>query len=389
MSQPANRAPVSASRTMLLAIAVLVAAIASTGCAVPLAHLIGRAPNRYSPFVRGPIRLPPIESIAGVDQQFFVEVGPPEATLSVSVIEPAPDRQPPRGTILVLHGYMIRSVWMLGTANMLADAGYRTVLVDLRGQGHSTGDWITYGVREASDLSQVIDVLEQRGMIAGQLGVYGISYGATTAIHLAGRDPRIGAVVAVAPFDTMRKEVPDYIRTALPGLGSMIPDATYQRAIDEAGRRGRFDPDAADSTAAIQQTSAPVLIVHGTNDWLVPTGNGIRLHEAACTHSRLVLIPEIGHLMIFFDPTGDVTWHTRAWFDRFLAGRPWCDGTAPHLAAGKSSSGGRQTGSCGNKTRPASRASAVEASTRPSQSAPPHSRCPRTSRVKSATLSRR
>jgi len=381
--------PVSASRATLFATAVLVVAIASTGCTVPLAHLIGRAPNRYSPFVRGPIRLPPIESLAGVDQQFFVEVGPPEATLSVSVVDPPPDRQPPRGTILVLHGYMIRSVWMLGTADMLAEEGYRTVLVDLRGQGHSTGDWITYGVREASDLSQVIDALEQRGLIVGRLGVYGISYGATTAIHLAGRDPRIGAVVAVAPFDTMRSEVPNYVRTSLPALGWMIPDATYQRAIDEAGRRGGFDPDAADASAAIRQASAPVLILHGTDDWLVPTGAGIKLHEAACTHSRLVLIPGVGHLMIFFDPTGDVARHTRAWFDCFLVRQAGRGATAAQLSAGKTSSGGRQTESWGNRARPASRASMVEASTRPSRSAPLHSRCPRTSRVKSATLSLR
>ena len=58
---------------------------------------------------------------------------------------------------------------------------------------------MTFGLQEAKDLSQVVDALGQRGLLAGNLGVYGISYGATTAIHLAAADRRVRAVVAVEP----------------------------------------------------------------------------------------------------------------------------------------------------------------------------------------------
>ncbi len=157
----------------------------------------------------------------------------------------------------MLHGVLDRSAVMLPAARALADSGYRAVLVDLRGRGRSTGKYMTFGLQEAKDLSQVIDALERRGLLAGNLGVYGISYGATTSIHLAAVDRRVRAVVAVEPFSTAREEVPHFARVMAPGIGLLISDKTYQQSLDEAGRIAHYDPDEADAVKAIQRTSAP------------------------------------------------------------------------------------------------------------------------------------
>ena len=208
---------------------------------------------------------------------------------------------------------------MLGTARMLAEDGYRAVLVDLRGHGRSSGEWLTYGVGESRDISQVIDELGERGLIAGSLGVYGISYGATTSIHLAGGDSRIKAVVAVAPFSTMRDVVGDYARTALPGIEGLIDDAAFDQAVDEAGDAADFDPDIASAVDAVRRTQAKVLIVHGTDDWLVPPYHAVRLYEAGCGHAELVLVPRTGHIKIWFDPTHEVANQARRWFEKSLS----------------------------------------------------------------------
>lgn len=316
-----NRIRIAPLRAMVLLTATMVTTV-GTGCRCswPLAELMVSTPNRANPYVTETNPVPPLESFAGVDQQFQVQVGPPHATLWVSVIEPAPQWGPPKGTILVLHGILARSIWMLGPAKALSDAGYRTVLVDLRGHGRSTGEFLTFGVQESEDLSQVIDDLQRRGLVAGKIGVYGISYGATTSIHLAGRDPRVRAVVAVAPFSTMRDEVPHFAQVMVPGVGWAIPGETYQRAIDQAGRLAEFNPDRASAVEAIQRTSAQVLLMHGTNDWVVPHRHSVRLHAAAPDHSQLVSLPWIGHVVIWFDPTSEVAHRTRAWFDRWLTG---------------------------------------------------------------------
>jgi len=259
-----------------------------------------------------------LERLLGVDRQFWIKVGPPEAWLSVSLVEPEASMQPPRGTILVLHGILVRSATMLPVANALAKAGYRAVLVDLRGHGRSTGKYLTYGVQDAKDLSQVIDDLQRRNLLAGRLGVYGISYGATTSIHLAAADRRIRAVVAVEPFSTAREEVPHFARMVAPGVGLLIPEKTYQQSLDEAGQIAHFDPDAADAVKAIQRTSAPVLIMHGKNDWIVPHEQSERLHAAAPDHSELELIPYLGHVGLWVDPGGHVAQRARDWFDRWI-----------------------------------------------------------------------
>ncbi|HUT11434.1 MAG TPA: alpha/beta fold hydrolase [Thermoguttaceae bacterium] len=309
---------------------MLLPLVALAGCLGPLAQCIVTTPNRLNPLSVGRSNpLPPVERLAGVDQQFWVKVGPPEASLSVSVIEPDEQWTTPKGTILVVHGIMARSLWMLAPARSLAEAGYRAVLVDLRGHGRSTGEFLTFGVREARDLSQVIDELQRRGLAAGPIGVYGISYGATTSIHLAGYDPRIRAVVAVAPFSTMRDEVPDFGRVMVPGLGWVIPSDTYQQAIDEAGRLADFDPDRASAVEAIRRTTAQVLLIHGTNDWIVPHRHSVRLHEAAPDHSQLISVPWYGHVVIWVDPTSEVAQRTREWFDWWLGGPSVQTGGSP------------------------------------------------------------
>jgi len=290
--------------------------------APPLAEVVVSTPNRINPCAGDACPLPPLETLLGTDEQFWVKVGPPEASLSVSVIEPRDKARPAKATVLVIHGIFGRAATMIPAAKSLADAGYRAVLVDLRGHGRSTGKYMTYGIQESKDLCQVIDELQRRKLAEGPLGVYGISYGAATSIHLAGRDPRIRAVVAVEPFSAARDEVPHFGRVMVPGIGILISEKTYQKALDEGGRIAQFDPDEADAVEAIRRTSAQVLLVHGTNDWVVPQEQSRRLHEAAADHSQLITIPWQGHTARWFDPGGKVAAHARDWFDRWLIPQP-------------------------------------------------------------------
>ncbi|MGD9128756.1 MAG: alpha/beta fold hydrolase [Planctomycetia bacterium] len=305
---------------------LLISLLVGTGCVSssqmnPLAQMMVSAPNRLNPLAGPNNPLPPVELLAGASRSFMVNVGPPDATLSVSIVEPPDTTKEPKGTVIVLHGIVARGVWMMKTAKQLAKADYRVVLVDLRGHGRSTGKYLTYGLQEARDLSQVINVLSEHNMIAGKLGVYGVSYGATTSIHLAGIDPRIDAVVAVAPFSTMREEVPQFSRVIAPGVGLAIPEETYQEAIDDVGKIAQFNPDESSAIQAIQQATAPTLILHGKNDWLVPHIHGERLQAAAPDHCRLVSVPYHGHTSIWLDPTNNIAQMAVHWFDEYLFGQ--------------------------------------------------------------------
>ena len=101
--------------------------------------------------------------------------------------------------------------------------------------------------------------------------------------------------------------------------GDLVADDRRILGVDEAGRQAAFDPNLADACAAIQQTRARVLVIHGEEDWMVPTYHGKRLHEAAPDHSQLVLLPWTGHLTAWLDPLGQVADETHRWFDTHLA----------------------------------------------------------------------
>jgi pimeloyl-ACP methyl ester carboxylesterase len=299
---------------MLAALAGLT--LAAAGCTGPLAALMVSAPNRFNPLAGDKNPLPPIERWIA-DRHLWVHVGPPAATLSVSVIEPAGGR-PPRGTVLVLHGVYARALTMLPQAKALSRAGYRAVLVDLRGHGRSTGEYLTYGVREAEDLSQVIDALEREGLVAGHVGVWGISYGATTAIHLAACDDRVHAVVAVEPFAMVHPAIRQFSNIFTPEISLFISEQQLRQAVDRAGAMAGFDADASDAVDAIERSSAPVLLVHGTGDWIVPYWNSVLLGRAATAPSRRVPIPGGGHASLWFDLDKGVSTQALAWFDRWL-----------------------------------------------------------------------
>jgi alpha-beta hydrolase superfamily lysophospholipase len=247
---------------------------------------------------------PPFAVLAG---ELAVEVGPPGAVLSVAVM----DAPSPRGTVFVLPGIRDSKESMRGWGEMLVGDGYRAVLVDLRGQGRSTGAYLTYGVQESADLSQVLDTLTAQNVVAGPFGVMGNSYGAATAIEWAAHDRRIEAVVAVSPFASLRAIVPAY--GILPAPGSFV-----NRIIALAGDRGGFDPDAASPVDAIARTAAPVLLIHGRSDARIASWHSERIHEAGAGHSELVLVDGEGHETVGAAPRTHLADRSKRWFATYL-----------------------------------------------------------------------
>lgn len=258
----------------------------------------------------------------GVDRQMRISVGDPEASLSVWIMEPK-DRDSDstdtvRGTILLLHGIRGNKRHMLGTGQLLSQHGFRSILVDLRGHGLSSGNWLSYGARESCDLSQLINALDKEGLITGKIGAYGTSYGGAVSIMLAGIDPRIEAVVTVATFSSLHDVVPCYVRRYLWPIGYFISRAWVAEKIDEAASIADFNAHAASAIEAIQVTHAPVLLIHGKNDGHIPFSQSETIHAAAPEHSRLLLIDSEDHDSIMADRSGILSREMTNWFEQYL-----------------------------------------------------------------------
>ena len=223
-----------------------------------------------------------------------VDVGPPHARIAVEIVEP---KRPPRATIFGLHGIRDHKEGLRHWAEHLSEAGYRAVLVDSRGHGHSTGDWLTYGVQETKDLSQLVDRLA----IDGPIGVMGVSYGGATAVEWAAREPRVRAAIAVAPFASLRDIVPVYTPRMIPVAGWLIPRFVVMRTVDAAGRLAGFDPDAASPRAAAHATHTPILLIHGRDDVTVPLAQSELIADGAPS-VKLTVLDAQDHDRISGDP---------------------------------------------------------------------------------------
>jgi pimeloyl-ACP methyl ester carboxylesterase len=232
--------------------------------------------------------------------------------------------QKPKGTVLVLHGIGDRKenipyrLW----ARVLAQAGYRAVLVDLRGHGRSTGEFLTYGVTEARDLAQFLDALEEQSLVVGPVGAWGISYGGAVALQWAAADPRVKAVVAFEPFCTLRDAVKDFAPLILGNWRFLAAPVVLRAVTDAAARQARFDPDDANPLTAIARTTAPVLLVHGSDDRHLPPRHSRRLHAAAPDRTTLCLVEGANHLTLWIHDLPKVRKEVTDWLDEHLAKPP-------------------------------------------------------------------
>ncbi|MEZ0471639.1 alpha/beta hydrolase [Luteimonas salinilitoris] len=220
---------------------------------------------------------------------------------------PAPT---PRGTVVLLHGWMMNGDSLLPWALRLGEAGYRTIAIDLRNHGRSGHAPSGYGTREATDVTEVVAALRTRGEIVGPLHVLGVSYGAATAIFAAA-DPRLRAerVVALESFAVAGTAIRDMIphmldngpatwneRLARRWMHWRLDDAVLDAAIDQAGATLDLPLDAVDVGAALAQAPC-ALLVHGDADRHVPVAHG-RALAAAAPHARYLEMPGEDHLSL-------------------------------------------------------------------------------------------
>ena len=263
-------------------------------------------------------------------ETWTVDVGPPKAKIAVASIEPGdygyicdlkmsyPEgkdpsidffhaywrpaaqvrRVPTRGTILLLHGYLQNRNYSVPWAVRLAQAGYRCLVLDLRGHGASTGDHISFGAFESRDITQVLDDLARRGWDVSRVGILGVSYGASIALLTAGRDSRVSTVVALEPFASAERAVPELMRAAFASEAQGITDAQFAAAHVKEAKIAGFQWSQADIEAALAGSRAPVLFIHGEKDiWLSPD-HSRALARIAPAGSKLVLSPLDNHVSL-------------------------------------------------------------------------------------------
>jgi competence protein ComEC len=200
-------------------------------------------------------------------------------------------------TLLLLHGFAESSsdVEAHRTA-VLNQHGWNVASIDLRGFGESGGAYATFGAREGEDMRIWIDVLAERVSRNGcgsclQPALWGRSMGAAIALRAASLDARIVALVLESPMVDITASTAAVLRRRRLPFANFLARLVIGRAGRIAGMR--IDRPAPIESAAKAQCKA--MIVHGTEDDLVPIDDARRLADVFNSPPRWLDVPGATH----------------------------------------------------------------------------------------------
>jgi len=170
---------------------------------------------------------------------------------------------------LFLHGNGGNITIRGRSAQALREAGSSTLLLDYRGYGRSEGKPDEDGLYD--DAEAAYQYLRAQGWQPGQIVIHGESLGTAVAVHLASRQPAAG-VVLEAPFASGR----ELASRVIPALGPLLFWGFH-------------------SIGRIHRINAPLLVIHGEHDTIIPIAMGRRLFDAALPPKQFWTLPNAGH----------------------------------------------------------------------------------------------
>jgi dipeptidyl aminopeptidase/acylaminoacyl peptidase len=190
----------------------------------------------------------------------------------------------PQIAIIVLPGLSSNTVGAVPDAEMLARAGFSTLMFEHR----SCADpdlLFSAGYFEAQDVIGAVDYLRSRGDVS-QIGALGLSAGGTAVILAAAQEPAIEAVVAMGGFTSLQDDILDsddrlnlYSRLTRYLVQWHIHRqlGVHPRDINPAREIGKISP-------------RPVFLIYGEYERIGPD-----MLEAANDPKELWVVPGTGH----------------------------------------------------------------------------------------------
>ena len=189
---------------------------------------------------------------------------------------PAEGGRPGAGVALV-HGWESARDRLLPIVQFLHAAGYHCLTVDVRGHGTNAAETLPITAGEfGSDALAAWRALDARPEVTSG-GILGHSMGAIGAILAAAAEPRIAAVVATsAPADPWRLTRQTFRLARLPFPDAIAYPLAWLTTRVYLRPRGHRVADIS-ASKALRRIDAPILLVHGSEDAVVPAAHLKRL----------------------------------------------------------------------------------------------------------------
>jgi 2,6-dihydroxypseudooxynicotine hydrolase len=211
---------------------------------------------------------------------------PFEGALLVGVLR-VPPGPGPHPVVVLVPGLDSAKEEFRSTEALFLERGLATFSVDGPGQGEAEYDLAIRGDWEVPGAAILDRLLQEPDLDVGRVGVWGVSLGGYYAPRWAGGDGRVRACVALAgPYDF------GDCWAGLPALTRAAFRVRSRSEDDEAARRRAHELSLAGRTEAIR---APLLVVTGRRDRLIPWQHAERLAGEAGGPADLLLLDEGNH----------------------------------------------------------------------------------------------
>lgn len=197
--------------------------------------------------------------------------------------------------ILAFHGVADNRVGVVDQSQVLLNAGYSVVLMDARAHGQSDGPIATYGWLERQDTRAILDALVASEHPA-HIFAFGESMGAGIALQSAAVDSRIEAVVAEAPFASLREASYDYAGLQkYPWLGKTLFAPGAWLLLWRGQSLAGFPAAQVSPVAAVSERAFPVLLICDAADTTLPCRHAQAIYDAARGPKSLWVVSHAFH----------------------------------------------------------------------------------------------
>ena len=205
--------------------------------------------------------------------------------------EGLPATKPARGTVFLLHGYGVDLETLFPWAVYLAEAGWRSVLVDLPGHGHSGGRKVSFGVHEVGALKALRSCLENEHRWGGPYVVVGHSMGAALALRWQAEDDAIVGSVAFGPYAEF---VPVALRLR-DDYARWMPRGWVRRAAQKIPGILGVEPSRLDTRPQISGRHVLALLIASREDVITPPEDSEALRGELADGSDLLVVGGASH----------------------------------------------------------------------------------------------
>lgn len=195
-------------------------------------------------------------------------------------------------TILYFHGNAGNLANRAGRFNRFLDRGYGLIAPAYRGSSGSTGS--PSEQRITSDVTHLYRNLDEfvPNLKPSATIVYGESLGTGVALKLVATTPDIAqpaGVILEAPYSSL----PDVVRDSMPQLTPLLDQMT----------------NIWNSAEHAESLRAPLLVMHGARDKLIPISQGKQVFDnAGSSHKTFVKVRGAGHETVWRNTTLPKMW---------------------------------------------------------------------------------